>query len=297
MEKLLTKNVLISILVGILIVAGAFWSRLADTSTKELAVSAEDSGAQISYQKPADITTQNVQSDDSQANSSDNNPIKVADLPNVNGLNTPAATTAAPDPNQIAKSPAFIAAQKFWLTPGPSTVPYEQITDKTTIYPNGIEKYKKTDLKTFDTNRASLIAYGKILTKTLSGYPYYTDKTPTEITLDLSKQFSDQDIASLEQVKSAYAKTATNLLAITVPSELSNLHLSLANSFDRTAQLIGSMEKITSDKLLAMNSARQYVEESKLTISILLGMNTYYKDNNVDLGTGNKLSTNVQILN
>ncbi|MBI3633532.1 MAG: hypothetical protein HY226_04540 [Candidatus Vogelbacteria bacterium] len=277
MEQFLTKNVLISILAGILIIAGAFWSRLSNApqlSTPEIQTGGV---SEISYQKNSELQPTPTQNSDET--------IKVANLPDVNGLdeNTPVD--------------ALTADQKFLLTPSPSTLPYEEITDKSTIYSNGTTRFKMSDISTTDTNRASLLTYGKKLVETIDGYPYYVAKSPTEITLDLSKKFSDAGINSLETIRASYDGTSKNLINLSVPDGLSTLHIDLANSFDRTAQLINNMEKIQTDKLLAMNNARQYIEESKITLSILLQMNKYYKDNNVDLGEGNKLNAKVEILN
>lgn len=284
LEKLLTKNVLISLLVGILIIAGSFWSRLADSSKNNSAKDPQTEGATIFYQKNPVLEAPNNYGESA---------INTANLPNVNGLDT----------NSIPSSPAQVAStgltpeQKFWLTPSPSTLPYEEITDKSTLYPNGVQKYKPSDIQMSDTNRASLIAYGKDLVKALNGYPYYTNKTPTEITLELSKKFSDANLQTLKDMGAAYETNSVNLIKMVVPGDIANRHVDLANSLERTAQLIENMSKIQQDPLWAINSARQFIVESDYTLAVIEEINKYFEDNKIDLGKDSKLTTEVRAIN
>ena len=75
------------------------------------------------------------------------------------------------------------------------------------------------------------------------------------------------------------------------------MHVDLINSLDRTSQLIKSMSHIQSDKLLALNSARQYIVESKITVAIFMAINKYFNDNNIDIGKENTTKISVNILN
>ncbi|MDO8493318.1 MAG: hypothetical protein Q7S19_02125 [bacterium] len=189
-------------------------------------------------------------------------------------------------------------ALQFIRTPSPSTLAYDELEDKSSLYLNSGLTYNTKDLTSKTaTNRASLLSYGTNLAKTLHGFPFYTKRSPAEIAFDIysNKDKGDTGLTELEATALAYQSASKSLLVQNVPSDLQTLHLRLINSFDRASQLIKNMEGVTTDKLLGLNSARQYVEEEKFALITLGQLNAYFKDKNVALGEKDKLKLSVAI--
>ena len=202
------------------------------------------------------------------------------------------------DKKSIVYQKQTVVAKQGKNTKAATVLAYDNLRDKAVLYPDGIERYemKETDT-TADTNRASILAYGTGLNKIISDYPFYDEQSPTEITLNAYKSgVVYNDLAKLAIIKLNYENRADDLLALSVPKELGAAHINLINSFDRIAQLAKNMEQVGTDNLLALNSARQYVEESNLVLSILAQLNGYFEDKNVDLGD-KKISLKVDVIN
>ena len=269
---------------GILIIAGAFWSRLNHNANRRVATS---NSTRLAYQKVKDVSV--IQQEPQTTNS---NIVNVADLPNVNGLSytSPAPLSSATKGFEPINNPS--------TSQSPSATAYQNITDKTTLYEN-VRRYKSSDLSSIvDTNRASLMSYGTKLARTLSGYPFYkTGESPTEIILNIVDDKNNTQISALTGLEDLCNQTIRILLTVATPKELKDMHVDLINSLDRTSQLIKSMSHIQSDKLLALNSARQYIVESKITVAIFMAINKYFNDNNIDIGKENTTKISVNILN
>ena len=283
LEKILTKNLVISILAGLFIVAGAFWSRLSDSTKKVSIKEPSNPSNMVVYQKEGTEKPINLARSDLGQN--DAVGIRVADLPSVNGKST--------DNGRLARGD--LATQK----PSGSTLAYDDLRDKTLLYTDGVGKYSaKNIVSEVTTNRASLLAYGSDLTKAIRDYPFYNEANPTQITFEAYKSGNvDDSLAKLETTRLGYELAGEKLLTLKVPRDLVKLELKLANSLDRTAQLIRNMEKVETDKLLALSSARQYVEESKFTINILAELNSYFKEKNISLGEESRLKLAVDNIN
>ncbi len=204
--------------------------------------------------------------------------IQVANLPSVNGK---------------------LAVAKI-EKPSGSALAYDDIKDKSILYLDGTERYGTKDIKsTIDTNRASLLAYGLALAKIIRDYPFYPGKTPTEITFEMyqDKKTDSNALISLESVRFVYKEKVNELLKISIPKDLVKGHLALANSFDRISQLTANMQKVGEDRLFALNSARQYVEESKFVLTILNQLNSNFNDKNIDLGKDEKVELKIDVIN
>lgn len=271
--------------------AGAFWFRPSDSTNKNVTAVATHNLSESNlmvYQKNVEsdgATAKLVYINDSSQNSG---VIKVADLPSVNGKMTVGDDKKSENVLSLPQKPSG------------SVLAYDDIKDKSILYTNGVKRYSKENIKSpTDTNRSSLLVYGTSLAKIINGYPFYEDKSPTEITFDAynNKSVSDDDLAKLETIKLAYELRSKNLSELLVPSELTKIHINLTNSFDRTSQLIKNMEQVGTDNLLALNSARQYVEETKLVLNIFAELNTYFKDKGINIGENNKVSLAVDVIN
>ncbi len=267
LEKILTKNLTLSILAGVLIIAGSFWLRL---------------------HPPASNTVDSLTDSNSQLTSN----------------NLAAASTATPDPTQPSdnqdasilnstNSSPNDSSQNPLDLPSGGTLSYDELKDKSLLYPDGEFKYSAKDLKTQTTNRATLLTYGLNILRALNGFPFYKTATPEEITFNIysKKSGSENGLAQLKTVQAAYTSLATALSLIKVPTDLVKIHINLTNTADRISQLLGNMEKADSstktDNLLALNSARQYIEEEKFMIGILANLNSYFNSKNIDFGKDN----------
>ena len=216
----------------------------------------------------------------------------MADLPNVNGISDsyiPAALLSSvigtgDQANNV-------------LTPSPSTMGYGEITDPSTIY-DVLQKYKPSDLSSVvDTNRASIISYSSSLANILKDYPFYKKGgNPADITLKVFDSNDETDLNKITAMQDSYDQTIQSLLSVATPEGLKNFHLDLLNSLDRTSQLMGKMANLPSGKLLALNSARQYVEESRLTLTIFTAINNYLKKGNITFGKNDTVTLNVDFI-
>ena len=286
MEKLLTKNSTLSILASIFIIAGAFWTRLANQA-KETEVSSHDNTAMIAvYQKDTRANNETLNTvDPSIAQPWQTDPIiKVADLPWVNGID-PTNTNVPALPESSIETP--------------STLAYDEISNKATLYPEGTGRYGVKDVPSIVTsNRASLTAYGVNFTEAIAGYPFYKELSPTEVTFNIynKKADSSNGLATLKEMGSSYNSAKDSLLQMTVPTDLVDLHIRLINNFDRISQLLINMEMVDNDKLLALNSARQYVEEAKYTLAIFAELNAFYMDKNITFGKENVLKLSINVI-
>lgn len=296
LEKLLTKNLGISVLAGISIMGGAFWWRISGYSdNKSVATNNPPQQSDTETVDPETLLSQEL-------NGKNNDPtIRVADLPNVNGL----ANTAENRQLAASLSPEEFATLKFINTPSGSTEAYADISDKAILYPDGVEQYLPKNITSrISTNRATLLTYGTDLAKILNGYPFYTKQNPAEIAYNIYKNSKADSssgdkagIAELDAIKSTYEATVKRLLSQTVPGEVLELHLQLINTADRISQLIKNMGGIKSDQLLALNSARQYIEEAEFMIETIGQISYYLKDKNIALGKENMLRLGVDVIN
>lgn len=197
-------------------------------------------------------------------------------------------------------SPASLETLKFINTPGPGTLAYDDLEDKTTLYEEGAHKYSEKNIKSkTTTNRASLVTYANDLVKILNGYPFYTKSSPAEITFNIYEGAKDEEenLLELEAIRLSYTATSKRLLTIRVPKDLMDEHIKLVNTIDRISQLIKNMEEINTSKLLALNSARQYIEESYFAVGTLADISYYLADKNITLGEDNKLKFSLTVAN
>jgi hypothetical protein len=293
LEKLLTKNVGISILAGLSIIGGAFWSRVSDSRNKTALNPTESK-----------VATEEIAPNRSQFqelfSNKDDSTINVSDLPDVNGLAMNDHFSGEKTGIASNLSDEELAAIKFLQTPSGSTLGYDEIKDKNILYTEGAERYYAKDIKSqIATNRATLLTYGLSVTKTLTGYPFHIKLSPTEITFNIynKKTSSESGLAELEAIRLSYEAAVKRLLALSVPKDLIPLHIKLINIADHIPQLIKNMEKIETDKLLALNSARQYVEEGRFILGALSRISDHLSNKNVVLGKENMLKLSLDILN
>jgi hypothetical protein len=291
LEKLLTKNLIVSILAGLSIVGGAFWTRMND-SKKQVVIN--PSNPKTAGEKNVANRNQFQELFDKK----DEATINVADLPNVNGL-------AVSDLTEDRSTGANILTEKdlntikFLQTPSGSTLGYDDISDINILYAEGADKYSTKDIKSqTTTNRAALLTYSLGLAKSLNGYPFYTKLSPTEITFNLysNNDLKNTGLAELEAIGLGYEAAVKRLLTSSVPDGLLDLHIKLTNNINKASQLIKNMKSVKTDKLLALNSARQYVEEADSIIGTLSEISYYLKDKNINLGQDDRLKLSLDII-
>lgn len=286
LNKLLTKNLLISILAGVSIVGGAFWSRINDPGDKKVVLKEE-----ATIKNEGRTLEEQLNSLDSEAVGE-----SVAFNTTENQETTEKGTLTN---NQLALSNLSeeeIAMLRAINTPSPSTLSYDELADKDALYTEGTHRYSTKDIKSqVTTNRATLLTYGLDITKIIVGYPFYTKLSPTEITFNIYSKKTG-DISELEAVRLSYEALIKRLLSATVPKDLLDLHVKVINSADRSSQLIKNMEKVGTDQLLALNSARHYIEEGYFFLRSLGEVNLFLKEKNITLGDENMLKLSIDLI-
>ncbi|MBI5140335.1 MAG: hypothetical protein HZA94_02730 [Candidatus Vogelbacteria bacterium] len=228
MENLTNKNVIVSVLAGILIIFGAFLSSQNKASLSDI----DATGGEISYSKNSDDNAQNVEAEQSDSGGETETKIEL------------------------------------YRDPKPHALGELEIID--------------------DTSRALGRSYGIELAKILGKYAGAKIVNPVEIINEIYETKNYSETIKLLPVKESYFSEIKDLAAIRIPKNISVTHLNLINNIDRMGQLLENMDKIESDELLGVASAKQFALETNIQIALLQEINKYYADKNISFGSTEK---------
>ncbi len=78
-----------------------------------------------------------------------------------------------------------------------------------------------------------------------------------------------------------YQKLSNNLLAISVPHNISGTHLSLVNNFAKMSIALINIKKISNDPLISLVGLRQYNEYSELLEKNIVNLAEYFSQNGI----------------
>jgi len=98
--------------------------------------------------------------------------------------------------------------------------------------------------------------------------------------LALSTTTSPKQFDKLPIIAKAYQDFAKKLMALSVPSDLANYHLNIANDAHNTGTAVASMKEIINDPLIGLQGLSQYQKYSEDLVKSVEDLQTYLAQNN-----------------
>lgn len=89
------------------------------------------------------------------------------------------------------------------------------------------------------------------------------------------------EIEKIKDLAEIYRRTALNLTALKVPTELAPIHLKITNAVSRLEVHVANMGAILEDPVKAITSADEYVRESRALYAALAELNTFFEERNI----------------
>lgn len=120
--------------------------------------------------------------------------------------------------------------------------------------------YTRDDLTvTADTSTARVARYESSLQEALAAIAEIEEYELTMYGRALEQE-SEADFAKLEAASDVYASIAEDLLAVAVPADAVEAHLSLVNAFANFAQVLSRMTQSPDDPIIAFVATRSFLE-------------------------------------
>lgn len=118
--------------------------------------------------------------------------------------------------------------------------------------------YFKDNLEIVNTNTSTIKAYYSSFKSLVNKYE--NEDIGEEMTF-ISQAVQNNDLQALEitrNISESYRNFGKELMLIKVPNSLTNLHLSIANNYEKIGQSIEGMDKLLTDQLLGAGSIINY---------------------------------------
>lgn len=92
---------------------------------------------------------------------------------------------------------------------------------------------------------------------------------------------NESEIKELEKIALAYKNVSEEVLELKVPSNLTENHLAIVNSFSKISDEINKMKKGFVDPMMVLIGLKQYQTTSETAHGALKNMNSYFSDKNI----------------
>ena len=148
------------------------------------------------------------------------------------------------------------------------------------IDPTLVDRYSLTDIKTNnDNSKESYLKYYKAVEESFNSYKAkgLGDELGIVDGQIASSSVVVENQDKLTPIAEAYQNFASDIMKITVPSNLAQEHLTIANSANNTGVSVLSMNKIISDPIVGLSGISQYQKYSDDLITAVGNLETKIK--------------------
>lgn len=156
--------------------------------------------------------------------------------------------------------------QSFSISPTTTTTITDTLLQKRELasfdWSKGPKPYTASSLKIISDTDVSLKNYGLSIAKILKPLSVQRDNE-TEILIEAFDSGNNQNLVKIKSAQTTFDNLHDKLLALPVPASATDRHLAVLNGAQNNAWLLKNMGQLSFQPVLALESGRVYLEESK----------------------------------
>lgn len=139
------------------------------------------------------------------------------------------------------------------------------------------DEYKLSDIKISSVSgKEKAKDYGNKAGDILNKYTRHLSENELDIFMQAVGTQNQIELRKLNSYSLAYKAIVADLLSLEAPADFSSLHLALINNLNNVGRAVEYMGKTFSDPILGTAGMTQYVEEARLSQSILKDIKDYF---------------------